>query len=106
MVRHRVVRVITSAFAAFAAFAVFALTLAMGVSAPRAQEARAVGASPPRLSFMDGGVSYFRPGADDWDGAQINAEVGVGDSLYAGNGGNVEVEIGTRAWVRAGSGTQ
>ena len=85
---------------------VFAVTVALGASAPRAEEARAVGVTPPRLSFLDGDVSYFRPGADDWVAAQINTALSAGDSLYAGDGGNLEVEIGTRAYVRAGSGTQ
>lgn len=83
-----------------------AATLLLGGSAARAQQARAVGATPPRLSFVDGEVSYWRPGADDWVPAQINTALGAGDSLYAADGGNVEVEIGTRAYVRAGAGTQ
>ncbi len=83
-----------------------AVTFALGVSAVGAQEARAVGVTPPRLSFVDGDVSYWRPGADDWVDAQVNTALGAGDSLYAGDGGNVELEIGTRAYVRAGSGTQ
>lgn len=85
---------------------VLAVTASLGVSAPRAQEARAVGVTPPRLSFIDGDVSYFRPGAEDWVAAQVNTALGAGDSVYAGDGGNLEVEIGTRAYVRAGSGTQ
>jgi hypothetical protein len=78
----------------------------LGGSAARAQEARAVGVTPPRLSFVDGEVSYWRPGADDWAPAQINTALGAGDSVYTGDGGNVEIEIGARAYVRAGSGTQ
>ena len=30
----------------------------VGTSAARAQDARAVGVTPPRLSFLDGEVSY------------------------------------------------
>ncbi len=85
---------------------VLAMVSAMGVSAAGAQEARAVGVTPPRLSFLDGEVSYWRPGAEDWVPGQINTALGVGDSVFTGDGGNVEIEIGSRAYVRAGSGTQ
>ncbi|MCC6763624.1 MAG: hypothetical protein IT293_03090 [Deltaproteobacteria bacterium] len=83
-----------------------AVALTLGVPDVRAQQARAVGATPPRLSFVDGEVSYWRPGADDWVPAQVNTALGAGDSLYAGDGGNFELEIGARAYVRGGSGTQ
>jgi hypothetical protein len=85
---------------------VLAATASIGVPAVSAQPARAVGVTPPRLSFVDGEVSYWRPGAEDWVPAQINTALAAGDSLYAGNGGNLELEIGTRAYVRAGSGSQ
>ena len=29
------------------------------------------GPTPPRLSFVDGEVSFWRPGAEDWAPAQI-----------------------------------
>src|SRR5947207_6072837 len=75
-------------------------------TAARAQGARAVGPTPPRLAFIDGEVSFWRPGAEDWAPAQVNTALAAGDSLYAGDGGNAEVEIGSGAYVRAGSGTQ
>ena len=84
----------------------FAATTVMSASFAGAQEARAVGVTPPRLSFIDGEVSYWRPGAEDWVPAQINTALAAGDSLYAGENGNVEVELGTRAFIRAGSGTE
>ncbi|MBI3767085.1 MAG: hypothetical protein HY271_01175 [Deltaproteobacteria bacterium] len=79
-----------------------------GVRAPvaGAQTDRAVGATPPRLAFIAGEVSFWRPGADDWAPAQINTALAAGDSLYVGDGGNVELQIGSRAYIRAGSGTQ
>ena len=86
--------------------AVLAASASIGASATAAQPARSVGVTPPRLSFIDGEVSYWRPGAEDWAPAQINTALAAGDSLYAGNGGNVEIEIGSRAYVRAGSGTE
>jgi hypothetical protein len=84
----------------------FAASTVLTGSVVRAQEARAVGVTPPRLSFIDGEVSYWRPGADDWAPAQINTALSAGDSLYAGDTGNVEIEIGSRAFIRAGSGTE
>ncbi|TMA82200.1 MAG: hypothetical protein E6J72_03345 [Deltaproteobacteria bacterium] len=71
-----------------------------------AQRERAVGPTPPRLAFVDGQVSFWRPGAEDWVTAQINTPLAAGDELYAGDGGNVDIQIGGRAYLRAGSGTR
>ena len=96
MAKTRFLGVLLSALAA---------TVAVDVSGVGAQQ-RAVGVTPPRLSFVDGEVSYWRPGADDWVPAQINTALAAGDSLYAAGDGNLELEIATRAYVRAGSGTE
>jgi hypothetical protein len=92
------------------------LTLALGVFSavgigaqetvlPEA-EAEAIGPTPPRLSFLDGQVSFFRPGADDWVRAQINTPLSPGDQLFTGSPGNVELQIGARAFVRGWANTQ
>src|SRR6058998_1032862 len=87
--------------------AILALTLvfdtALGVGVTRAAEGEegAIGATPPRLSFADGEVSYFRPGAQDWAPAQVNTALAPGDELYTGNRGNLELQVGARAFVRA-----
>jgi hypothetical protein len=87
--------------------AVLALTLvfemAPGVGVARAAESEegAIGATPPRLSYVDGEVSYFRPGAQDWAPAQVNTPLAPGDELYTGNRGNLELQVGARAFVRA-----
>src|SRR5262249_8659028 len=47
-----------------------------------------------------------RAGAEDWTPAQINTPLAPGDALYTGPGGNLELQIGARAFVRAGAGTQ
>src|SRR5437667_3323445 len=57
--------------------------------------------TPPRLSFTDGQVSFWRPGAQDWGQAQINTPLAAGDELYTGSPGNLELQIGARAFVRA-----
>lgn len=62
--------------------------------------------TPPRLSFIDGEVSFWRPGAEDWAPARINTALAPGDALYTGTGANLELQIGGRAFVRAGELTQ
>ncbi len=71
-----------------------------------AQPARAVGPTPPRIAFIDGEVSFWRPGAGDWAPAQVNTALAAGDHVYAGERGNVEIEVGSRAYVRGASGTE
>jgi hypothetical protein len=64
------------------------------------------GPTPPRLGFVDGDVSFWRPGAEDWTAAQVNTALAAGDSLYAGDGGNFELQSGSRAFVRGGANTE
>jgi hypothetical protein len=63
-------------------------------------------ATPARVSYINGEVSFWRPGAEDWAEARVNTPLAPGDLLYTGPGGNVEVQFGPRAFVRAGNGTQ
>src|SRR5262245_66334990 len=62
--------------------------------------------TPPRVSYLHGDVSFWRPGADDWGPAALNTPLAPGDTLYASQGGNAEIQIAPRAFVRAGDGTQ
>jgi hypothetical protein len=82
--------------------------LVVGGGSARAISADAVGfeRTPPRLSFLDGEVSYFRPGAPEWAPASVNTPLAAGDELYAAEGANLELQIGPRAYVRAGEETQ
>src|SRR5262245_10882516 len=78
---------------------------------PPAVDAPAVGRgshdrTPPRLSFVAGQVSFWRPGAEDWSAAQTNTPLAPGDALYAGEGASLEVQLSSRAAVRAGTNTQ
>jgi hypothetical protein len=57
--------------------------------------------TPPRLSYTDGDVSFWRPGGDDWAPAQVNTPLSPGDQLYTGNRGNLEIQIEARNFVRA-----
>jgi hypothetical protein len=76
-----------------------------GAEAPDAEQA-SISRTPPRLSFMDGQVSFWRPGAQDWAQAQINIPLAPGDELFTGSPGNLELQIGSRAFVRAWANTQ
>ena len=62
--------------------------------------------TPLRLSFMDGDVSFLRPGAEDWAAAQINTPLAAGDGLYTGKRANVELQLGSRAFIRADESSQ
>ncbi|WP_152972077.1 DUF6600 domain-containing protein [Desulfatitalea tepidiphila] len=73
-----------------------------------AQEAQTdeIGHTPPRLSFVEGLASYWRPGAEDWVAAQVNTALAPGDQLYVEGEGNLELQIGSQAFVRSGPDTQ
>jgi hypothetical protein len=73
---------------------------------PSAPEQATIDQTPPRLSFTDGQVSFWRPGAQDWATAQVNTPLAPGDELYTASPGNVELQIGARAFVRTWANTQ
>jgi hypothetical protein len=62
--------------------------------------------TPPRLSFIDGQVSYWRSGAEDWVDARRNLPLAEGDALYAGDNANFEVQFDSRSFVRADENTE
>lgn len=62
--------------------------------------------TPPRLSFIDGQVSYWREGAEDWVVARRNLPLAQGDALYAGTNSNFEVQFDSRSFVRADERTE
>ncbi len=96
--------------------AIIGLTLALGVLtvvAPTGRAANsldpeqtAIDQTPPRLSYADGQVSFWRPGADDWAQAQVNTPLAAGDELYTGSPATLEVQIGAHAFVRGQANTQ
>jgi hypothetical protein len=57
--------------------------------------------TPPRLSYTDGPVSFWRPGAEQWAPAQVNTPLAPGDQLLTGHGGTAEIQVGGRAFLRA-----
>jgi hypothetical protein len=83
--------------------------LAASAATPAAQAPSVegpIGRTPPRLSYVDGEVSLWRPGATDWAPAQINTALAPGDETYTGNRGNLELQVGARAFVRSWGDTQ
>jgi hypothetical protein len=78
---------------------------AQAADTPELQQT-AIDRMPPRLSFADGQVSFWRPGAGDWAEAQVNTPLAPGDELYTGSPGNLELQIGARAFVRGWANTQ
>ncbi|MGH7535248.1 MAG: DUF6600 domain-containing protein, partial [Gemmatimonadales bacterium] len=69
-------------------------------------ESAAIGRTPPRLSYVDGQVSFWRPGAQDWAQAQVNTPLAPNDQVATGSPGTLELQIGGRAFVRAWANTR
>lgn len=88
------------------ALALTATPRASAATPPTQSQEEAIGRTPPRLSYIDGEVSFWRPGADAWASAQLNTPLAPGDEFYTGNRGNLELQVGTRAFVRAWGETQ
>ena len=61
--------------------------------------------TPPRLSLVEGQVSFWRPGAEEWAEAQPNLPLAPGDELATGDG-RLEIQVGPAAYVRGAAGSQ
>ncbi len=71
------------------------------------EEGQATGdITPPRLSLVDGPVSFWRPGNTDWSQAYINTPLAVGDELSTGQTGNLELQIAAESYIRASGNTR
>lgn len=86
------------------ALALFTCTAGSFAATPPDPAARK--AAPPRLSFIEGEVSFWREGAEDWTAARRNVPIAQGDALYAAANANLEVQIGSDGFVRAGDDTE
>src|SRR5258705_3825047 len=62
--------------------------------------------TPTRVSYLYGEGSFWRPGAQEWAEAKANTPLAPAHVLYTGPDGNAELQVGPRAFVRAGNGTQ
>ncbi len=58
--------------------------------------------TPPRLSMIDGSVSFWRTGNDDWTTARINIPLAPGDALASGNASHFEIQLGRATFLRGG----
>jgi hypothetical protein len=62
--------------------------------------------TPPRLGLVEGDVSFWRPGAEEWTPARRNTPLAPGDELYTGDDAHAEIQIGARDFFRAGPETR
>src|SRR5262245_1922535 len=82
---------------AFIALAVWFGSLPAGAFAASAEE----DITRPRLSLLDGEVSFWRPGNEDWTAARLNTPLAPGDALATGPRAKLEVQVGPQAYLRA-----
>jgi hypothetical protein len=61
---------------------------------------------PARLSVVEGSVSFWRPGDQEWSPAPVNMALAAGDAIYAGEGATVEIQVGPRAFARLMANTE
>ncbi len=61
---------------------------------------------PARLSVVEGRASFWRPGDKEWSPAQVNMALVAGDALATGERTNIEIQIGSRDFVRLMATTQ
>lgn len=83
---------------------IMGLLAGMAHAAPDVDD-ETIGRTPPRLSYLEDQVSFWRPGAEQWVQAQVNTALAPGDQLFVG-AGRLELQIGAQAFVRAGADTQ
>lgn len=81
------------------------LVFAVAMTAARAEDEHGLRLTPARLGLVEGDVSFWRPGAGDWEAAQINLPMAAGDAL-ATRSGRFELQIGAAAFVRGGDDTR
>ena len=73
---------------------------------PAPATAEAAPTTPSRLSDINGEVSFWRPGIQQWVPARVNIPLAPGDVLHASENGTVEIQVGPRAFVRAAGSTE
>ena len=73
---------------------------------PRPSAADAQEATPPRVSYLHGEVSFWRPGPRTGPPPRSTCPWPRATSSMPGRRGNVEIQIGPRAFARAAYGAQ
>jgi hypothetical protein len=69
-------------------------------------DADRIGLTPPRLSLVEGGVSFWRPGTSEWAPAELNTPLASGDQLVTSHAGSIEIQIAPQGFVRGWGDTQ
>src|SRR5215813_8337073 len=91
-----------------------AFLLALFLAAPPPLPAQSPGAQPgseddvtqavARICYLDGSVSYARgDDPDNWQAADYNVPMTIGDRLYTGDDGRVELEVHGGFALRVGA---
>ena len=88
------------------ALSILPLIVMSSLPALAQEDEQQAAASPLRLSYVEGDISFSRLGAENWVVAQTNTPLAAGDALYVGRDGNLELQMGSRAFVRADDDTQ
>jgi len=84
------------------AFVTFLFMLVAMMATPAfAQEDDPAAVSPLRLSYLEGDVGFWRYGAEDWTDARLNTPLAAGDALYVDGEGTLELQLSSRAFIRA-----
>jgi hypothetical protein len=86
--------------------AVLGTALFLGEAAAQETQANDPVETPARLSYTNGEVSFWRPGAPEWSRAVVNTPLSSGDELATGATGTLELQIGPRSFVRCWRGSQ
>ncbi|HSP96634.1 MAG TPA: DUF6600 domain-containing protein, partial [Candidatus Dormibacteraeota bacterium] len=85
--------------------AAVALLTAAAAAASADVDEKTLHLTPARVGYVEGDVSFWRPGAGDWEAATVNIPLAPGDAL-ATRDGRFEVQVGPQAFLRAADQTQ
>lgn len=87
------------------ALATLLLPLLLSAAAPAFAEDEDTAPPVVRLSLVQGEVSFWRPGAEDWAVARLNTPLAAGDTLHTGANAAIELQVDDNAFIRAAAGT-
>ena len=85
---------------------IFAFLTIFGMGATAFAEDQQSTINPLRLAYINGSVSFWRYGAEDWVEARVNTPLITGDALYTGTNAELELQAEGRAFIRADDNTQ
>ena len=85
----------------------FSAVLALGGAPAAADDEDDLWApTPPRLSYVEGEVTFLRQGAEDWVRVRPNLPLAEGDALFSAPRSHAEIQFDDRAFVRLDENTQ